>query len=130
MSGKLRFLPFMLICNAVLIAVAGAVGAVVKGAPGGLGAAAGVAVMAALFVASTVFIVWVESVDRSRMLVGGLLAYALKLWFLFVILSGVSGSGWAGFTPMVLGVAAGVLGWVCAYAWWLWHAKILYVEVD
>ncbi len=130
MSGKLRFLPFTLTSCAVLTVLAALAGAVAKGMPGALGAAAGVALMAVLFAASKVFVVWVESVDRSKMLVGGLLAYLLKLWFVFVILSGVSGSGWAGFAPMAWGIAAGVVGWIGAYAWWLWHAKIPYVELD
>ncbi|GIH11407.1 hypothetical protein Rhe02_94740 [Rhizocola hellebori] len=128
MQDKLRFVPFMLASSAVLAAVAALVGLIFKGGPGAAGAAAGVALMAALFIGSTVFIIWVESVSRQKMLVGGLIAYGVKLWILFVVLHGVSGAGWAGFVPMVFGVAAGVLGWIIAYAWWLWHAKILYVE--
>ena len=129
MRDKLRFLPFTLTCSGALAVAAALVGFLAKGGPGAIGAALGVLLMTALFVGSTMFIIWVESISRQKMLVGGLIAYAVKLWILFVVLSGVSGTGWAGFTPMVLGVAAGVLGWIVAYAWWLWHAKILYVEL-
>jgi hypothetical protein len=130
MQDKLRFAPFMLAFSAALAGASALVGLLVKGAPGALGAAAGVLLMAGLFLGSTAFIVWVETVRREKMLVGGLIAYAVKLWILFVVLNGVSSTGWAGFVPMVFGVAAGVLGWIIAYAWWLWHAKILYVDVE
>jgi hypothetical protein len=129
MRDKLKFLPFMLVSSAALAAAAALVGLLLKGGSGAIGAALGVLLMAAMFIGSTMFIVWVESVNRQHMLVGGLLAYGLKLWILFVVLNGVSGTGWDGFVPMVFGVAAGVLGWVIAYAWWLWHAKIPYVEL-
>ncbi len=129
MRDKLRFLPFTLTCSGALAAAAALVGFLVKGGPGAIGAAAGVLLMTALFVGSTIFIIWVETVSRQKMLVGGLIAYAVKLWILFVVLNGVSSTGWAGFTALVIGVAAGVLGWIGAYAWWLWHAKILYVEL-
>jgi len=129
MRDKLRFLPFTLACSTALAAAAAIVGFFAKGGPGAIGAALGVLLMTALFVGSTLFILWVESVSRHKMLVGGLIAYAVKLWILFVVLSEVSGMGWPGFTSLIIGVAAGVLGWIGAYAWWLWHAKILYVEL-
>lgn len=129
MSGKLNFLPFVSTVSALLAVAAAVIGFVIKGTAGGIGAAVGVLTMTGLFAGSTAFIIWVENHNRRLMLAAGLAAYFVKLWFLFVILNGVAASGWAGFVPMVWGVAAGVLGWIIAYGWWLWHAKIPYVEI-
>jgi hypothetical protein len=112
----------MLPLCAVLAAVAAVVGFLFRGGAGALGAVAGVVLITGLFVLSTLFITWVEKVNRAMMLPAALGVYTFKLFLLVAVLNPFW--GWEGFLPMVWGVAAGVLGWVCGYAWWVWHAKI------
>lgn len=130
MAGKLPFLPFMLTFSAGLTVLAAIVGAVLRGGSGALGAAAGVALMVTLFVLSTVVIVWVETINRQMMLPAVFMTYMLKLCVLLAVLNAVMATGWSGMRPMLIGVVAGIVGWVGAYAWWLWRAKIPYVEID
>jgi len=115
-------LRFMLPVSGVLALLAAIVGFLFRGGSGALGAAAGVLVITALFVLSTLLLLWVEKINRAMMLPAALGAYTFKLFLLVAILNPFW--GWSGFLPMVWGVAAGVLGWVCAYAWWVWHARI------
>jgi hypothetical protein len=125
---KLLFLPFLSKLLGIIAAVAAIAGLIFRGPVGGLGAAAGVGVAAAGFVLSAIGIAWVESVNRAMMLPAALMAYMLKIAAFAMILSAVG--TWTGAVPMALGIAAGVLGWVIGYAWWLWHAKIPYVDVS
>jgi hypothetical protein len=113
---------FMLPFCGVLVALAAVVGLLFRGGVGALGAAAGVVFMTVLFVLSTLFITWVDKVNRPMVIVAGMGAYALKLVVLLVTLTALS--GWAGLKPMALGVVAGAIGWAAGYAWWVWHAKI------
>ena len=115
-------LRFMLPVCAVLAALAAIVGFLFGGGTGALGAAAGVALMTVLFVLSTLFITWVDAVNRPMVLPAGMLAYGGKLVVVLLTLSALS--GWAGIKPMALGVVAGAVGWAAGYAWWVWHAKI------
>ncbi len=115
-------LRFMLPVSGALAAVGALVGLLVGGFAGAVGVFAGVALIAALFVLSTFLLTWVESVNRAMLLGAGLTVYFVKLFVVFAVLNAVS--GWSGLVSMVWGVALGVLGWVCAYAWWVWHAKV------
>lgn len=124
---KLEFLPFLSKLSLIIGAVAAVAGLIFAGWTGGLGAAAGVGVAAGGFVLSTLAIAWVEKVNRSMLLPAALSAYTTKLAAFALILSAVE--QWSGSVPMAFGIAAGVLGWVFGYAWWLWHAKIPYVDL-
>jgi hypothetical protein len=124
---KLQFLPFLSKLSLIIAAVAAVAGLIFGGLTGGLGAAAGVGVAAGGFVLSTLAIAWVEKANRSMLLPAALSAYTTKLAAFALILSAVE--NWSGSVPMAFGIAAGVLGWVFGYAWWLWHAKIPYVDL-
>jgi hypothetical protein len=115
-------LRFMLPLCGALAAVAAIVGFFFGGGAGALGAAAGVLLITGLFVLSTLLLLWVERVNRAMMLPAALGTYTFKLFLLVAVLNPFW--GWAGFLPMVWGVAAGIIGWVCGYAWWVWHAKV------
>jgi hypothetical protein len=123
----MKFLPFMLGFSAVLAAVGAIAGFVYSGWVGAAGVAAGVAFIAFVYALSTLFIEWVERINRNFMLAAALGAYALKLFALCVLLGSLR--EWDGVKPMVFGVAGAALMWIVAQAWWIAHAKIPYVDL-
>lgn len=123
---RLAHMPTALAVSGVVLVLAAIVGGITAGPTGALGAALGVAFTAATYVASSLFIAWVDAVNRQLLLVAGLSAYALKLIVLVAVL--LAFSGWSGLVPMALGIVAGVFAWTGAQIWWTWHAKILYVD--
>jgi hypothetical protein len=124
----MKFLPFMLGVSAVLAAVGAIAGFVHSGWTGAAGVAAGVAFIALVYTLSTLFIVWLERINRNLMLPGALGAYAIKLFALCVLLGSLR--EWEGAKPMVFGVAGAALLWIVAQAWWIAHAKIPYVDLS
>ena len=124
----MKFLPFMLAISVVLAAVGAIAGFVHSGWTGAAGVAAGVAFVALVYTLSTLFIVWLERIDRHLMLPGALGAYAGKLLALVALLGGLR--EWEGVKPMVFGVAGAALMWIVAQAWWIAHAKIPYVDLS
>jgi hypothetical protein len=123
----MKFLPFLLVVSAVLAGVGAIAGFVYSGWIGAAGVAAGVAFIAFVYTLSTLFIEWVEKINRSFMLPAALGAYAIKLLMLGLLLGSLR--EWDGAKPMVFGVAGAALMWIVAQAWWIAHAKIPYVEV-
>jgi len=123
----MKFLPFMLAVSAVLAAVGAIAGSIHSGWTGAAGVAAGVGFIAVAYTLSTVFLVWLERINRNLMLPGALGAYAVKLFALIALLGALR--QWDGVKPMVFGVAGAALVWIVAQAWWIAHAKIPYVEV-
>lgn len=126
---RLPFLPFMLGVSAVLAVLAAAVGLILGGGTAAAGAAVGVGFIALIYTASTVFLTWVERVNLHLMLTAALGSYAVKLMLLIVLIGALSEAGWTGLRPMLFGVAAAAAVWICAQAWWLWYAKLPYVEL-
>lgn len=129
-SGRLKHLPTMLIASAALLALAAVVGAIAQGSVGAVGAVAGVGIVVASFTLSTLVIAWADSIDPKLVLPVGLLTYIVKMLVLGIALFGVVSGDWAGRTALGIGVMAGVLLWTSLQAWWTWHSKILYVDVD
>ena len=123
----MKFLPFMLAFSAVLAAVGAIAGFIHSGWTGAAGVAAGVTFIAAVYALSTLFIEWVERINRNYMLPAAFGAYGAKLFALCVLLGSLR--EWDGVKPMVFGVAGAALLWIVAQAWWIAHAKIPYVEV-
>lgn len=123
----MKFLPFMLAVSAALAAVGAVAGSVHSGLTGAAGAAVGVAFIAVAYTLSTVFLVWLERINRNLMLPGALGAYAVKLFALIALIGALQ--EWDGVKPMVWGVAGAAVVWIVAQAWWIAHAKIPYVEV-
>lgn len=124
----MKFLPFMLAVSAALAVAGGIAGFVHSGWTGAAGVAAGVAFVALAYTLSTLFILWLERINRSLMLTGALGAYGVKLFALAVLLGSLR--EWEGVKPMVFGVAGAALVWIAAQAWWIAHAKIPYVDLS
>lgn len=124
----MKFLPFMLAVSAALAVIGAIAGFVHSGWTGAAGVAAGVAFIAFVYALSTLFIVWVERINRNLMLPAALGAYTAKLVALCLLLGSLQ--GWAGAKPMVFGVAGAALVWIVAQAWWIAHAKIPYVDLS
>jgi hypothetical protein len=129
-NRRVRHLPIMLAASGALLVLAAVVGWVVQGSDGAIGAASGVAIVAGSFTLSTLVIAWADSIDPKLVLPVGLLTYIVKVLVLGIVLFGMVSGDWGGRTALGLSVMAGVLMWTSLQAWWTWHSKILYVDVD
>ena len=87
----------------------------------GLGFAAGVGLAGASFALSALVIAWTDLVDRRLILPVGLLTYAFKIVLIGLVVFEVARQGWAGFTVMLWGVAAGTAAWVGTQAVWTYR---------
>lgn len=122
-SKATGFLAPAMIATGVAGVIAAIVGAVLQGAPGAIGAAAGVALVIASYVVSTLIIAWVDRVNRSMLMVVGLATYAVKFTLLFALVGWVATQGWIGTKAMGIGVVAGVLVWTAVQIRWTSKAK-------
>jgi hypothetical protein len=127
--GRLTHLPVGLKVTAVLLVPAVIGGAAFGGFVGAVGAVAGVFLVAASYVGSSVVIAWADSVSPSLVLPVGLVTYVLKFTALGVAMYALAGTGWNGMPALGVAVIAATLCWATAHAWWVWHAKIPYVDV-
>ncbi|GIG00718.1 hypothetical protein Cci01nite_58110 [Catellatospora citrea] len=129
MLGKrLKFLPFMLGVTAVVAVVAPLVAYLVVGSQAALGVLAGVALVAASYLLSSFVIAWADSISPKLVLSVGLLMYGVKFTVLFLVLAVIAQTGWAGLRPMAIGIGIAAIAWTIGHAWWLWHAKIPYID--
>jgi hypothetical protein len=119
-TGYLR--PAM-IATGVVGVLAAILGAVLQGGPGAVGAAAGVALVIASYIASTLIVAWVDRVNRSMLMVTALATYTVKFALLFLLVGWVATQGWIGTKAMGFGVLAGVLTWTTVQVWWTARAK-------
>ena len=127
---RLTHLPSGLAASAVLLVVGVALGALLRGAAGATGAAAGVLLVATSYTVSSVIIAWADSIHPRMVLPVGLMTYALKFTLIGVLMAALAASHWAGLTAMGVAIIAAVLGWTTAQAVWTWRARIPYVEID
>lgn len=116
---RLAHLPAQLAVNGALLVVAAVVGGVTRGAPGAGGAAAGVAVVVASYLFSTLLIAWADGVDPRLVLPVGLTAYVVKFSLIGAAMAALVGTGWRGLAPLGAGVVAGVLAWTTTQIWWV-----------
>jgi hypothetical protein len=130
LTRRLGFLPFMLTLTLVVGVVAAIIGYVIDGSVAAAGAAAGFALVGASYAVSSFVIAWADSISPKMVLSVGLLMYGVKFTVLFLALAVIKASGWGGIKPMALAIGAGALMWTIGHAWWLWHAKIPYVDID
>lgn len=130
MRARLRHLPVPLMVSAGLLVLAVLVGWAVDGGPGAAGGAAGVLLVAASYVLSSVVLAWADSVDPKLVMTVGLVTYVLKFALLGVAVFAVAASGWAGLRMMAVGIMASTVAWVTAQVWWTAKAKIPYVEIE
>jgi hypothetical protein len=127
---RLRHLPAGLAASGVLLVVGAVVGFMLRGWAGVAGAAAGVALVATSYVLSTLAVAWADSVNPRLIMPVGLATYVVKVILIGVGMAAISSTDWAGFVPMGIAVMAAAVGWIVAQAWWTWHARIPYVEID
>lgn len=125
MGWRLEHLPALTLVSAALVGLAALAGGLARGADGGLGAAAGVGVVAVSHLLTTLLLAWADSVNPRLVLPLGLMAYAAKLSVVGLLLFAVSNSGRPALAPMVAGVVAGVVVWTAAHIWWVirWSSR-------
>jgi hypothetical protein len=126
---RVRHLPSGLLVSAGLLVVGLPAGAVLRGAMGAAGVAAGVCLVAASYTLGSLVIAWADTIDPRLVLPVGLMTYVLKFALIGLLMASIAGSGWSGLVPMGVAILGSVLGWIVAQSWWTWHARILYVEV-
>lgn len=119
MGWRLAHLPVLLGVSGGLLLVAVVAGWFARGGAGAAGAAAGVGVVTASYLISTLAIAWADSVDSNLVLPVGLLAYVTKFTLIGVVMASVAASGWAGLEPMGVGVVVGVVAWTATQIWWV-----------
>jgi ATP synthase protein I len=126
----LRHLPSGLAASGVLLVAGVALFGVLRGAAGAAGFAAGVALVAASYVLSSLAVAWADTVNPRLVMPVGLTTYVTKVILIGIVMAAIAATGWAGLVPMGCAVIATAVGWIAAQAWWTWRARILYVEVD
>jgi hypothetical protein len=119
MGWRLAHLPVLLVVSAALLVAATALGWLLRGGAGAGGAAAGVGVVTASYLASTLAIAWADSVDPQLVLPVGLGMYVTKFTLIGFGMVAVTATGWAGLGPMGVGVVAGVIAWTATQIWWV-----------
>lgn len=125
---RIGYLRTCLLASAAMLVAGTIVAGVLRGGPGAIGFAAGVALVAVSYVISAVVVAWVDSINPQWVMVAGLGTYTIKFILLFLVVGVVAKIGWIGMVPMAVGIIAGVIAWTSAQIWWTWHAKILYVD--
>ena len=110
MRERVRYLWAALAVSAVLLGLATLVGA--------LGAAVGVAVVAASYSATMLAVAWADSVNPRLVLPVGVGMYITKFSLIGALMIIVGASEWAGKIPMAMGIVAAVVVWTTAQIWW------------
>ncbi|MEV0459077.1 hypothetical protein [Catellatospora methionotrophica] len=128
LAKRLKFLPFMLGVTAAVAVLAPLVAYLTVGAQAAVGVLAGVALVAVSYLLSSVVIAWADSINPKMVLSVGLLMYGIKFTVLFLVLAVIAKSGWAGLKPMAIGIGIAAIAWTIGHGWWLWHAKIPYID--
>ncbi|HEY2950701.1 MAG TPA: hypothetical protein VGJ53_20270 [Micromonosporaceae bacterium] len=116
---RLRHLPLLLAVSGALIVAAALLGGVLRGGSGAIGAAAGVGIVTASYLTSTLLIAWADAVQPALVLPIGMTAYAVKFTVIGVVMAAVAASGWDGLVPLGFGVVAGVIAWTATQIIWV-----------
>jgi hypothetical protein len=130
MRERVRYLGPTWLVTAVLLGLAALVGALVRGGPGALGAALGVAVVAASYTATTLAVAWADSVNPRLVLSVGVAMYITKFSLLGAMLIIVGASEWAGKLPMAGGIVAAIVVWTTAQIWWTLRHSYPYAKAS
>ncbi len=128
-AERVRFLRVTLAASGVLLVLGALVGWVVNGGAGAWGVAAGVALVAASYTASTLAIAWADSINPRLVLSVGMGMYITKFSLFGVMLIFVLERDWAGKIPMAMGIVAGVVVWTGTQIWWIVHNEYPYVPM-
>jgi hypothetical protein len=115
---RVRHLRVALSGAVVLAAFGAVVTGLTSGAPGALGFAAGVLLVAASYTASTLAIAWADSINPRLVFPVGMAMYVTKFSLLGAMLILVGATDWAGKIPMAIGIVVGVVSWTATQIWW------------
>jgi hypothetical protein len=118
-NWRLAHLPVQLAVSGGLLAAAAVAGGIAAGGTGVAGATAGVGVVVASYLVSTLLIAWADAVDPRLVLPVGLAAYVVKFSLIGAGMAVLVGRGWDGLPPMGVAVVAGVLAWTTTQIWWV-----------
>jgi hypothetical protein len=116
---RLAHLPVLLAANGALLVAAVAVGWLADGGTGAAGAAAGVGVVVASYLLSTLVIAWADTVHPSLVLAVGVVTYIVKFSVIGAVMVALTAADWPGLPAMGVGVVAGVVTWTGTHIWWL-----------
>jgi len=117
----LEHLPVVLAATGGVLAVAVVITYFVSGTTEAWGMAAGIGMVAASYLVSTLAIAWADTVEVRLVLPVGLVAYAVKFTIIGVAMAGIAGTGWGGLTAMGVGIIVGLLVWTIAQGLWVWR---------
>lgn len=126
--ARLPYLRLPLLACAVLAAVAVPVAAVLHGATGGAGVAAGIALVVVSYLISGVSVAWADAVHPKLIMSVGLITYATKIVILGVVMAAVAATGWDGLLDMGVAIIAAVVVWTGAHLAWALRSPLPYVE--
>jgi ATP synthase protein I len=127
-TKRLVHLPMALWASGALLIIATIVGWLTKGGAGAAGAAAGVVLVVASYVISSVVIAWADAVNPKLIMPVGLATYGIKFVVIGVVMWVIASTDWAGLIPMAISIIVAVLVWTLAQSVWTYRAKILYVD--
>jgi hypothetical protein len=130
LAVRMRHVPAALAGSAAVALLGALAGYLLAGPAQAAGVAAGVGLVTASYLVSSLVVAWADAVDPHLVLPVGLGSYVLKFVLLFVVMAAIVGTGWAGTAAMGLGVIVGVVGWTSAQLWWTLRARIPYVQID
>ncbi|GGK99237.1 hypothetical protein [Mangrovihabitans endophyticus] len=89
------------------------------GPSAGLGAGAGVLLVAAGFTLSTLTIAWADVIRPALVMPVGLAVYVVKYALIALVLVSAGAAGWSGARPMAWGIAGGAVAMTGVQIWWL-----------
>ena len=116
---RIEHLPFVTAVGVALVLCAASVGLLAGGPTAAVGAAAGVLVVTVGVTLTTLTIAWADAIRPELVMPAGLGIFLTKYALIVLLLFSVSSTGWAGFRPMIWGVAAGSVLLTGVQAWWL-----------
>jgi hypothetical protein len=129
-SERIRHLRLTVATSGVVLVLATVIAYVMGGAASAIGAAAGVALVAASYTASTLAIAWADTVNPRLVLPVGMGMYVTKFSLFGAMLIAIGATDWAGKIAMAVGIIAGVVAWTAAQIWWTTHNAHPYVPAN
>jgi hypothetical protein len=125
--AKVRHLRVALPVAGVVAALGALAGGLTAGVAGALCAAAGVALVAASYTATTLAVAWADSVNPRMVFGVGIGMYVTKFSLFGGLLIALQGVVWAGRIPFAMGIVAGVVSWTATQIWWTVRTQHPYV---
>ena len=116
---RIPHLPTALWAIGVLLVISVVAGAAYGGAVSAAGAALGVVLVAASYVASTLAIAWADSVRPQLVLAVGLVAYTIKFTYIGLGMAALAAADWPGLPAMGVSLIAAVVVWNAAQIWYI-----------